>query len=133
MTGLRYLDRTLMRLAMEYKLCLSEKAFDVELTALGVPLENRPSFMLHSHSAATTHFVEITGGSGGLVALVCINPAGLPFSSVVGYLAHEAVHIWQEHCALIGERGAGSETQAYAMQTLVESLVEEYQRQVGTL
>ena len=48
----KYLDHTLMRLAMEYKLCLTEKDYQVQAEALGLPDGNTPPFLLRSHSVA---------------------------------------------------------------------------------
>jgi hypothetical protein len=122
-----FLDRTLMTLAMDYKLCLSPEVFARQLDAVGVPKDNRPAFLLKSHSAATTHFIE--RGDGTRVALVCFDPAPHKFVTSVGYLTHEAVHIWQEHRELVGEDNPSAETEAYGLQCIVESLVREFMRQ----
>lgn len=127
---LRYLDRTLMRLAMDYKLCLTEKDYQVQAKALGLPDGNTPPFLLHPHSVATTHFVQLSN-NGGVVALVCLDASDISFAQTVGYLTHEAMHIWQEHCTLIGETDPGKEVEAYGLQGIVENLAYEYMRQTG--
>ena len=131
MTEPEYLDRTLMTLTMDYKLCLTPEAFAKQLDAVAVPKDNRPEFLLHPHSAATTHFIE--RGDGTRVALVCFDPEPHKFVTSVGYLTHEAAHIWQEHCEIVGETDPSDETVAYGLQCIVESLVREFMRQTNTI
>ena len=45
---------------------------------------------------------------------------------VAGLLAHEAVHVWQEYAASIGEHTPGMEQEAYAVQAVFQTLFTEY-------
>lgn len=120
---LKWLDRTLSYSPIYYALCLSEEEFHGELRRLGI--KERPDFLSSSHANATVH--HLSGEDGKSVALVCLGSTmGFSREEVYGLLLHEAVHIWQEVCRLIGERNPGDEQEAYAIQSLSQSLMVAY-------
>jgi hypothetical protein len=45
---------------------------------------------------------------------------------IVGLLVHEAAHVWQRCCEHVGEEKPSAELEAYAMQLIVEELIEGY-------
>ena len=47
---------------------------------------------------------------------------------VVGLIAHEATHVWQQYADHIGESFPGREQEAYAIQWVTQTLYEEYLR-----
>jgi hypothetical protein len=49
---------------------------------------------------------------------------------IAALLVHEAVHIWQQYCADIGEKEPASEQEAYAIQSISQTLMEEYARRL---
>ncbi len=76
---------------------------------------------------ATTHL--LSNDKGESVAIVALGDTSKCSSiEVAGLLVHEAVHVWQEHCASIGERRCGSEQEAYGIQGIAQTLMEEYAR-----
>jgi hypothetical protein len=114
-----WLCRDVHTLALCYSLFINDKAFQKELKRLGV--KGEVAFQKHTHSFATVHFFE---SNGKQVALVCM-PLKDAITSVQYYacLVHEAVHIWQRHCELIGEVSPSSEMEAYAVQTISQELM----------
>jgi hypothetical protein len=60
------------------------------------------------------------------VGLAC-QEAATPIE-LAGVLAHEAVHVWQNHAAHIGEDNPGQEQEAQAIQGIFQELLTEYTR-----
>lgn len=79
---------------------------------------------------ATTHL--LCNDKGESVAIVALGDMSRRSSiEIAGLLVHEAVHVWQEHCANIGERRCGVEQEAHGIQGIAQTLMEEYARRVA--
>lgn len=121
MTGLKWLERNFLPLPY-LTLCLTEKEFERELKRLKSP--DRPRFV-SSGANATTHTLQHE--KGGLVCLVCLEgweEKGL--SQIVGLLAHEATHVFQEAMDDYREQKPGDEVQAYGVQHITQQLFEAF-------
>ena len=128
-----WLDRSLMLCAYYYCLCLSEKEFKAKMVELEVDLFNMPdSFVGKTSGAKLHHFIA---PNGDMIAIVCLDiEESLKYTptQVAALLVHEAVHIWQKHAAKIGSfNDHGDEDEAYAIQNISQSLMEEYARRLG--
>ena len=124
-----WLNRELFVSPIYYGLCTSEKQFTKTLKALKIPKAEWPSFV-NVGANATTHHFEASNGSKS--AVICIQvPKGKTVSQIVGLLAHEAVHIWQEIKKSIGEKEPSSEFEAYSVQWLTQCLVHKYFKKKG--
>lgn len=122
----KWLDRDLCHSPLYIGLCTTEKSYLSELKRLGIKKNDRPSFC--DLGDAVVHFVENKKGTvseGTVSAIVCI-PYGRPIHEVVGLLAHEAVHIWQEIKIKLGEHSPSPEFEAYSIQTITERLYGAY-------
>ena len=121
---MKWCDRSLWQCRYHFGLCLTEKDFFREMKKMGVPRGEWPRWVSDSANA-TTHFLNHPDGAKA--AIVCM-PVNDSFSGVqqAALLVHEAVHIWQEHCDDIGEREPGSESEAYAVQSISQRLMEAY-------
>lgn len=122
---MKWCDRDLWQCRYAYGLCLSEKDFRQEMKRMNVAPHQTPSW-ISDGANATTHFLEHPDGNKA--AIVCIdgsdkNMTGIQVASI---LVHEAVHIWQEHRDAIGEQKPGSESEAYAIQSISHRLMEAY-------
>jgi hypothetical protein len=106
-------------------LCLSEKDFNKEMKRMNVPSYQWPRWVSDGANA-TTHFLEHP--DGGKAAIVCLGEVSKDLTGVqvASLLVHEAVHIWQEHCDGLGEKEPGSESEAYAIQSISQRLMEAY-------
>ena len=108
-------------------LVLSQAEFDAELKRLKVPLGT--PYVSTSHANATTTFLE--SSTGARCAIIGLGPyekrSGI---EIAGLLIHEAVHVWQEYCAHIGETNPGSEQEAYAVQNIAQQLMAEFERRM---
>ncbi len=121
-----WLDRSLVTSPVHYGLCKTEKAFKKELKRLGIRKKDRPDFLKSSYADATVHFFESEGKE---CAIVCLGDTkGHTPNEIVGLLIHEAVHIWQEIKANIGEQHPSSEFEAYSIQTIAQNLIEAYSK-----
>jgi hypothetical protein len=79
---------------------------------------------------ATTH--HLNNKDENLCAVICLsNYAGCDPVEVAGILVHEAVHVWQEYCDFYGEDKPGREQEAYAVQWISQTLMEEFARRNG--
>ena len=94
-----------------------------------MPRKDWPPFVTQWHEDATTHFLE-NRSDMKKAAVVCIsNFEGKTSAQISGLLCHEAVHIWQQTRDDLGERSPSSELEAYAIQSLTQALIEEFERQ----
>jgi hypothetical protein len=125
-----WLDRRLTQCAYYYCLCLSEKEYYAELKKLEVP-PNKWNTFDGKGNAVVNHFKL---DDGKCIAIVCMDGEIAKTKSgpqVACLLVHEAVHIWQRHAVEIGSfNDHGDEEEAYAIQGIAQSLMEEYTRRM---
>lgn len=122
----RWPDNTLLGGSYQYTVCTTPDQFKRELDRMGWPLDDRPFWLKNETSHACCHTFHDKG-----VALVCIRPAlERDPIQVAGLLVHEAVHIWQWECKMIGEDEPSIELEAFAIQRISQGLMSEYRRQV---
>lgn len=127
-----WLDRALLVGTHSYTLCTTEKQYQALLKGMRIPKAERAPFLVHEYAGATIHFFE-NKGDRTRAAIVCIRVTGeQSWAQVVALLAHEAVHLWQEIREALGEKQPSAEEEAYAIQSLVQRLIEELVRQTGT-
>lgn len=63
----------------------------------------------------------------GLTVIICLKDRdNLNDVEIFGILIHEAVHAWQEWCKYYGEDDPGCEQEAYAIQSLSQTLIAEF-------
>lgn len=124
-----WLDRTLFVNSSHYTLCTTEKQFRRALKHFRVPKKEQPPFVSDAFSNATTHFFENVPNQKK-ASIVCISDCSDRTSAqIAGLLCHEAVHIWQQTRTDLGETEPSAELEAYAIQNLTQSLIEEFERQ----
>ena len=121
---MKWCDRSLWQCRYHYGLCLSEKDFHREMKKMAIPDNQWPRW-INDDADATTHF--LMHPDGAKAAIVCLgeNPK-LTGVQTAALLVHEAVHIWQEHRVSVGERDPSDESEAYAVQSISQRLMEAY-------
>lgn len=125
----KWLRRDLLELNGFYTLCTTEKQYRLTLKHLKIKTKDAPSFLITQQANATVHCFD---SKGKTCYVVCIgNTEGQTREQILALLVHEAVHIWQDFKASIGEHNPGRESEAYAIQMLSQSLMIEYFRQVA--
>jgi len=118
-----WLDRRIAAPGPFLTLCLSQAEFD---RVLGENKVKFPSAYVYAGADATTHIHSTLKGT---VCIVCLSDyEGRDPIEVAGLLVHEAVHVWQEYAAGIGERNPGVEQEAYAIQSIAQELMAEFAR-----
>ena len=75
--------------------------------------------------ACVTHFES---AKDGIVLVVSVRPSD-DYPDILGTLVHESVHIWQQYKKYIGETKPGKEQEAYAIEAIWRTLVDDYARQ----
>lgn len=123
-----WLNRRLLDCPYHISLCLSPKEFRFVCRQIGLACKVRPEYLPNEHADAATHFFALYGGKkhAAVVCLGCIE--GKSQAQIAALLVHEAIHIWQDTLALLGEGKPGSELEAYAVQSIVQTLLEAYNR-----
>jgi len=123
----RWLDRRIARPGPYLTLCLTQEEFDDVLVKSKV--RARPLFVNDGADATAHHMASVNGES---MTVICIREyeKRTPIE-VAGLLIHEAVHVWQEYCDVIGEISPGREQEAYAIQAISQELMAEFARRMN--
>lgn len=120
----KWLDRRVAAPGPFLALVLSQAECDAAMRSCGQP---SAPYLATPRADATTHL--LCNAKGETVAIVAMGDTSKRSSvEIAGLLVHEAVHVWQEHCANIGERRCGVEQEAYGIQGIAQTLMEEYAR-----
>lgn len=120
-----WLDRSIAYPGAYLALCTTEKQF---LAAMKhCKIKNPPDWITSVHADATCH--HLVNPKGEAVCVVTVRVSGQSAVEVAGLLVHEAVHVWQEYCARIGEVNPGREQEAYGIQSIAQELMQSYSQQ----
>ena len=123
----RWMDRCLYESPYHLTLCTTEKQFRRELKTLDLSKSDWPNFTVNDHSHAACHWFSSRFGQ---ICIVCIRPnRKRTIHQINALIVHECVHLWQAIKEHIGEREPSKEFEAYAIQSLVQGLMLEYERQ----
>lgn len=110
------------------KLCVNEKQFRAALRHLELPRGQWPKNFVTPGAGATTWTFEKDGGD--VCCVVCFPLVKHSKISIHGLLVHEAVHVWQQaRDTMIKEVRPISEFEAYAIQSISETLMDAYERE----
>jgi hypothetical protein len=120
----RWLNNSLAR-GQYFILCITEKQYLRACKECGI---ERPTVWLRDCDQACVHFM--TNKEGQRSAIVCLDDSGLSLLDIAVYLTHETTHLWQNHCEHIGEDAPGTEVEAYAIQNILEVLLDSYLKMV---
>lgn len=116
----KWLNRTLI-LGPSICLCLSEEEYNVAKKHAKWPPDN--DVWCNPGGGRVHMYLDCENP----IAIVCLNhPEEPTVISIAGIIAHEATHIWQEHLRAMGEDSPGDEISAYAVQSLVVTLMDEW-------
>jgi hypothetical protein len=108
-------NRSLMK-GVYFTLCLTEHQFNAACKHLKV---TGADYQQQHHG--TTYYFE--NPERERVCIVVIRGAKKrKISEVIGLIAHEAMHVWQETKQFIGEPNPSKEFEAYAVQNIVQEL-----------
>jgi hypothetical protein len=117
--SINWLDRNLAAPGPYLCLCLSQKDYEKAFRYLGVDIF---APWINQNAQATTHL--FSSKDGELAAVVCLgNYSSLTAVQTAALLVHEAVHVWQAYCDFYGEKQPGAEQEAYAIQSISQSLM----------
>lgn len=120
---IKWCRRSAFQLPLFYTAVFTERAFHREMRRLGVP-QGSATF-LNPNADATTQFFH--NPDKGEIAIVCMpdthDKDGIQIACL---LVHEAVHIWQHACRILGETQPSDEFEAYNIQTISQELMDLY-------
>jgi hypothetical protein len=122
-----WLSRSLFLSPAYFTLCTKPSLFWAALEHLKIKPQEWPAFTSHPHGA-TMHTFDRPDGM--MTCIICINAKTVTKhyepEQIVALLVHECVHIWQKIREFVGERNPSWEFEAYAIQNLVQAVLEEY-------
>lgn len=99
----------------------SAKAFRKEMKRL--KMKDGPDFLASDHANASAHYFT---HQGKLTVIITIGSTkGRTNEQVAAMVAHEAVHVAQEMWRHLGEKNPGDEAEAYLVQLIVQSCLQE--------
>lgn len=106
---------------LRYAFCPSDEAWAAEMKILGEASAGIPAPT--SDGACS----RLESGAGDVIAIVTMRADAARYSTagLIGILIHEAVHVWQMLCEDIGEDAPSSEFEAYAVQCIAQTLIED--------
>jgi len=123
--GIKWIGRELVMSPYCIGLCKSKKQFEAELDRRKAPLLERTEWV-DDGKDGKTHFFEGTKDND-LSCIVCIKKKkSIEYTSVLGLLVHEAVHIWQAVKDELNEKEPSLEFEAYSIQAIAQRLIEAY-------
>lgn len=124
----RWCDREIHILRLYYCLVTTEDMYYEECKNLGMSRSDAGIWM-GPNGHATTSWLETPSGKKAAIVSFSIDKTRTGIE-IAGLLCHEAVHLWQRHCSLIGEDNPSHEFEAYGIQIILQELMEQYAKQV---
>lgn len=124
---IKWLDRRIAHPGPFLTLCLSEEELDTAVRAVMNDKLYFPSSGARMHAFKNSKTQQ-------LCCTVSVSEEAQRDCTAIelaGVLVHEAVHVWQEYAAHIGEHKPGDEQEAYAVQTIAQELLAEYARRIS--
>lgn len=105
----------------------SEEALAAVLRREDVPPAEWMSFLRNEDNGRTA-LAEVQYYDGGALCVVCFGESlfdadNLTTSQLLT-ITHEAVHVFQRQCDLMGEEAPGDEVQAYAIERITQTLID---------
>jgi hypothetical protein len=121
----RWCDRSVIYLNAHYTVCVTEEQFRKTLEDIAYVGAQLP-FVKTDIADATVH--HLVGDDGKPVSIVCMRDTYKQklWIEVIGLLAHEAVHIFDDFCESIGESKPSYEFKAYGTQWILQQLIESF-------
>jgi hypothetical protein len=121
----QWFERELIVASFHLALCVSKQDYAQALKECG-RIRNTDNWLLPG-ALATTRKFKNSNDRNQTIIVVCIDPAQFTNSfEIASCLVHEACHVFEIHCKLVGEKKPSSEFRAYAMQNITEYLFKTY-------
>lgn len=132
MTDPAWLNRHLIVLPFYLALVVSEEQYYRECQELQAPIEDQGCWIPEGSDACTTYLPKCAGAAGESFKTVIVAIRQKVQDGIVtaGLLTHEAVHVFQRYCELVGENAPSREFEAYSIQWIAQCLMWSYRDQV---
>ncbi len=114
-------ERRLVMSPVYFGICTSEKQFAAECRKLGI--KQRPEW-IGGTSDACCHILANSKGETACIVAVPPRQRGQSRAAYAALIVPEAVHVWQQVRAAIGEDKPSSEFEAYSVQSITQALFE---------
>jgi len=118
----RWLDRTVAPRGPYVTLCLSDDEFRQAMKRL--KCSSYPADIGDGLMATIT----LQSPKGLTCVVVVSDMTEFTGPEIAAMLCHEAVHVWRAHCRQLGEVTPGEEQEAYGIQFIAQTLMDEYAR-----
>jgi hypothetical protein len=104
-----------------FGICTSERQFAGECRKLGI---KQPPEWISATSDACCHILANSKGETACIVAAPPRQRGQSRAAYAALIVHEALHVWQQVRAAIGEDKPSSEFEAYSLQAICQELFE---------
>lgn len=106
-------------------LCTTKDAFERAMAVNEVQGHVMGEWLRSPNGAMMSCFIDPRGNTCYLVSIDCLQKPS--YTSVIGLLVHEVVHVVQQIFIDVGEQYPGKETEAYMIQMITQWMYEQYE------
>lgn len=109
-------------------LVLSQEEYEDAMRDLGISLADAGVWINPGYNGLVQTYRHKNGTNCNVVSIA--NHEGRGPIEVAGILVHEAVHVFQSICEMMGEHSPSKEFEAYSIQVIAMRLMSSYERKI---
>jgi len=122
---IEWLPNALIRLQAHYCLCLSQEEFTKAVRFVEGENAHVGYWMKDPGAGATCNYSKDSNGEHVIYVCLRVTPEATPVQ-IAAMLCHEAVHIFQHQCEIMGEEKPSCEFTAWSIQFIAQCLMQQY-------
>lgn len=123
--GYTWLSRSLVELQMHYCLVLSNHEYAAAVREIEGPAAHVGYWLKDETADANVNWAKSPEGAHHAIVALRVKPDATGVD-IAGCICHEAVHVFQEHCRLVGEEKPSDEYAAWSIEHIARSLMQDY-------
>jgi len=127
--GTTWLDRSIVDLQMQYCLVLNNTEYVEAVREIEGPAAHVGYWLKDETAGATVNWAKSHDGMHHAIVAIKVTP-DMTGPQIAARLCHEAVHIFQQQCHLMGEDKPSDEFAAWSIQHIAEALMQDYANRI---